>query len=62
MMNKWELWLGVGLGFALGSLGGMLIMNNCQKVRLKVADVQGLVTDKIESKKRAYIEKKMKDE
>jgi len=57
-MFKCELWLGLGLGVALGALGGMLIMNNCQRVRLKVADMQDMVSDKIEAKKRAMVEKK----
>jgi len=53
---KSELWVGLGLGAALGALGGMLLMNNCRNVRLKVADVQDAVADKIEAKKRAFIE------
>jgi len=53
-----ELCVGLGLGVSIGLLGGALIMNNCRRVRRKVAECQEALSDKIEAKKRDFIEQK----
>jgi len=58
-MGKCEMWIGLGLGVAIGALGGIVLMNNCRKLRLKVADVQGTIADKFEEKKRKILECRM---
>ena len=54
-----ELWLGLGLGASIGLLGGALIMNNCRRVRRKVAECQEALSDKIEARKREFIESRV---
>jgi len=58
MIKDCGVWIGLGIGVALGSLGGMLLMNNCRRVRMKVADVQDTIAEKCEAKKRAILEKR----
>ena len=55
-MKLCEMWLGLGLGAGLGVLGGMLLMNNCRRVRIRVGDIQDAVCDKIEDKRRELVE------
>ena len=39
------------LGFGLGLAAGVLLMNNCKRVRQTVADTQDAVVEKVEAKK-----------
>ena len=54
-----EMWLGFGFGAAIGVLGGALLMNNCRRVRIKVAECQEAVMDRVEAKKRMIAESKL---
>jgi len=59
VMKLSEIWLGFGFGAAIGLLGGALAMNNCRKMRQKVEEMQSVVVDKIEEKKRQAAQSKL---
>ena len=57
-MMKTEICLGFGLGLA----AGVLLMNNCKRVRQTVADTQDAVVEKIEAKKNEMMSRKLANE
>jgi len=52
-------WVSIGVGALAGFVGGVMLMNNCRKVRNKVSDMQYALVDKIEMHKRKMIQNKM---
>jgi len=53
---KCSTWIALGVGTFIGSVGGMLLMNNCRTIRNRVSDMQHMVADKLEAKKRKIVE------